>query len=44
MQVRIWRETKLKGLVLNAFIFLGDEPMRSHPKNDTEKIKLETCD
>lgn len=43
-QVRIWREAKLKGLVLNAFILLGDEPMRSHPKNEAEKIKLETCD
>lgn len=33
-QVRIQRGTELKGLVLNAFILLGDEPMGSHPKNE----------
>lgn len=43
-QVRIQKGTELKGLVLNAFILLGDEPMRSYPRNEAGRIKLETCE
>lgn len=38
--VRIQKGTELKGLVLNAFILLGDKPMGSHPKKEAERIKL----
>lgn len=41
-EVRVQRETELKGFVLKAFFRMGHEPVSSQPKTEAGRKKLET--